>query len=278
MNFVKSSSIGVHISKTQVIFSFLLSILLLICFVGCSDQVRLSSAEELAEFERAGPVLPTIDVDLLIRSKIGGAPLPGEVLEITMPAILQVVTAEEPDAAEAVGPYVCRVSENGTITLPVVGEIEVAGKIEAEIESAIIDAYYPEYATTRPSVFVNLVERLEQPLFTIIGLVGTPGNIPYPPDARYNVMQAIGAAGGLGGGEPRYASVYRLKPDGTIINATFKIANFGDSSGLTDTLSTLVKPGDIIEVAHTPRTRTNAFLDELFYFNIGAYWPIGSRR
>jgi len=172
-------------SRTPVILGFFLIVLPSVCLVGCSDQVRLPTAEQLADFESAGPVLPTVDVDRLIRAKIGGVPLPGEVLEITMPTILHVLTAEEPEGAKELAPYVCRVSERGTIALPVVGEIEVVEKTLAEIEAAIVDAYYPEYAATRPSVFVRLVERVEQPLFTVLGLVNGPGNFPYPPDARY---------------------------------------------------------------------------------------------
>jgi len=82
----------------------------------------------LADFKKAGPVLPSVNVDRLIRARIGGVPLPGEVLEITMPAILHVLTAEEPDGAKELAPYVCRVSEHGTITLPVVGVLDVVEK------------------------------------------------------------------------------------------------------------------------------------------------------
>ena len=274
VNFVKYGSVSARVSKSRIVLCYLITILLSVCFVGCEGPA--SSVMQLAEFEDAGPVIPNIDMDLLMRSRIGGAPLPGEVLQITMPAILQVVTVENP--LHATDSYACRVSESGTITLPAVGEIEVAEKTLVEIESAIVDAYYPEYATTRPAVFVNLVEQIENPLYTVLGLVNNPGNYPYSPDARYNIMQAIGAAGGMGEGEPRYANVYRLKPDGTIVSATFKIANTGDISGLTDALSTIIKPGDIIDVARTARTRINAIVDKMFHFSTGAYWDITDDR
>jgi len=272
VNFVKlkHNSVGARVSKSRIVLCYLITILLSVCFVGCEGPA--SSAMQLAEFEDAGPVIPNIDMDLLMRSRIGGAPLPGEVLEITMPTILQVVTAEEP--LRASDTYACRVSESGTITLPAVGEIEVAEKTLVEIESAIVDAYYPEYATTRPAVFVDLVEQIENPLFTVIGLVRQPGNYPYAPDARYNVMQAIGAAGGVGEGEPHYAHIYRLTPDGAIVSATFKIANTGDNLELADALNTVIKPGDIVDVQRTARTRINAIVDEMFSFGMGAYWRI----
>ena len=568
MNFVKCSSIIAHISsKTHIVLCLFLTLLLSIYLVGCSDQVILSSAAELMEFENTGPVHSSVDIDRLVRAKIGGGAyriVPGDVLELTMPTILRVVIAEKPDSSERTTPYACRVSDKGTITLPIVGEIKAAEKSLAEIESSIIDAYYPKYVVTRPSVFARIleyktvkisiigaveepgiyelpsdrmslvallmeaggiidngatlirithsdetllnnvkipreilgkttekiieqsirpketmlavpsarysaynetevqltfeqptpsntigqldiikhdgtillaeqlditsenerevllrklahkdsrvstgkvnqrlcalaemlkpgsgiynsknrttdktmnanaelnmgqillaggfadenitsntelnwsdseqnsavddvlykqlvekyqelidtfdqennsenvekaelgkpkeheplvlpvkglnipfadvalqdgdsviVERLEQPLFTVIGLVSKPGNFPYPPDVQYNLMQAIAFAGGLDKtAEPRYATVYRLKPDRTVVRAAFKII---DDSKLTDASSTLIKPGDIVAVEQTPRTRTKLFLDSVFRVNLGIYTPL----
>ena len=178
MKFVRSSFIAWRISKVQVFFDFFLITLLFIYMVGCSDHVRLPSAGQLAQFENAGPQRPSVDMDRLVRAKIGGGAyrvVPGEVLELTMPTILQVVTAEEPEiSGKKMAPYVCRISEAGTITLPVVGEIEVAGKSLAEIESAVIDAYHPEYTVTRPSVFAQILE-YKTAKISITGAVEKPG-------------------------------------------------------------------------------------------------------
>ena len=561
MNFVKYSSSVAHISKTQIVFCLFLTILLSIYLLGCSDRVSLPSPEGLAEFENAGPVRPSIDIDCLVRAKIGGGPyriVPGEVLELTMPTILQVVTAEEPGGTEKAAPYVCRVSEKGTITLPVVGKIKVAGNTLAEIESAVIDAYYPEYTVTRPSVFARIleyrtakvsitgaienpgiyelrsdqmslvallmeaggiidegaaliriihpdetvpnnveaprerveqiieykpketvlavpsahypasneievqltfkqltlssttgqltiikhdgtpllteqlditseiemqallkrlaqkdsrvstfqvkqrlyalaellkpgfdihnsvgetahenmnrnaefntaqillaggfageninsnaklsvsdsrqnftsdetlhrqfvetykeileildlrknqevrkktksgklkkpeplvlpvkglnipfadvalrdgdsviVERLRLPLVTVVGLVNKPGNFPYPPDVKYNLMQALGFAGGLLlSAEPRYATIYRLRADGTTVSAAFNIVNLAKNADPTDALSVPLKPYDVIAVQHTPRTRAKVFWDRVFRMYITTY-------
>jgi protein involved in polysaccharide export with SLBB domain len=260
-------------------FCCFLFVLIVVCLGGCSDQVTLPSQEELAQFQTAGPVIPDVSVDRLVTARMHESPLPGEVLEITMPAILRVVTTDEPGTAETDAPYLCRVSETGTITLPAVGEIEVSERTLAQIESAIIDAYHPAYTQTRPSVFVRLAgeQELGQPLFTVLGLVNSPGNFPYPPRVRYNIMQALGFAGGLDrAADPRYASVYRLTPDGTIANETFAIADVRDTTRLIDTLSTPIKPGDVVVVEHTPRTRTKEFLDRVLRISIGAYWRLDS--
>ena len=124
-----------------------------------------------------------------------------------------------------------------------------------------------------------IVERLQLPLFSVVGLVKSPGNFPYPPDVRYNLMQALAFAGGLDRAtEPRYATIYRLKPDGTIVSAVFEVVHVGNGSRLTEALNTVIKPGDIIAVEHTPRTRTKQFLDMVFRINVGTYWQLNDTR
>ena len=114
-----------------------------------------------------------------------------------------------------------------------------------------------------------VVERLQPSIVTVIGLVNKPGNFPYPPDVRYNLAQALGFAGGLNGvADPRYVTVHRLKPDGTIVSAIFPIK---DGERLTDAANTLIRPGDIVDVEQTPRTRTKVFLDRVFRISIGTY-------
>ncbi len=337
--------------------------LLLLCLSGCSDQINPTSGKQLTEFNNAGPALPKVDSERLIQAQIGGGPYrltPGDAVELTMPAILRAVAAEEQVGADRITPYMCRVSESGTITLPRAGEIQGGGKTLAELESDVIAAYYPKHVVTRPSVFARVVdyrtfrvavtgavmtpgvyslrsdqmslvsllreaggivaegagvvrishqnqardaqdkaapeplvlpirgfnvpfadvqlqdgdsvvvERLSQPLVTVIGLVNRPGNFPYPPDVQYNLTQFLAFAGGMNEvADPHYVTIYRLKPDGTHVSATFQIV---DNSKLTEASHTLIKPGDIVAVEQTPRTRTAIFLDRAFRINVGTYY------
>jgi len=177
VNFVNCSPAGPFVAKTQVVFHLLLVLLFSVFFFGCSDEVVLPSAEQLTQFENAGPRRPSVDMDRLMNTRIGGGPhrvVPGEVLELTMPTILQIVTAEEPEISGTMAPYVCRLSEAGTITLPTVGEIEVAGKTLAEIELAIVNAFHPEYTVSRPSVFAQVLE-YKTANISITGAVNKPG-------------------------------------------------------------------------------------------------------
>jgi protein involved in polysaccharide export with SLBB domain len=114
-----------------------------------------------------------------------------------------------------------------------------------------------------------IVERLVMPIFTVVGLVNRAGNFEYPPDVNYNLVQALGFANGLNLSlDPRYVTVYRLKQDGSIARASFKLK---DNSRLTLDLAIPILPGDIIAVEHTPRTRTTQFLNNVFRVSIGTY-------
>ena len=272
MNFVKYNNLIVRLSRRQILFNLLVVMLLSLNLAGCSDDVQPSTKKQLVQFENAGPVHPTEGMDQLLKStayKASYRVMPGEVLELTMPTILQIVTAEEERGIETNAPYMCRVNQKGTISLPVVGEVEAAGRTLSQIETAVINAYYPKYAINRPSVYARLVERSELLPFTVIGLVNRPGSFEYPHNVQYNIMQAIGFAGGLNQDlEPRYAMVYRLNSNGNVANATFHVAH---GSELQDALVTYVKPGDIIAVEHTSRTRTNAFLNRIFRISVGTY-------
>lgn len=372
---MKSEPCRVSIWRARPIFHLVAVVSALVCLVGCGDQAHPPSAVELAEFRKAGLVpTPTIDAVRLEQARIAGPyrAVPGDALELTMPAILRTVAAEETGGIDRIAPYMCRVSENGTITLPRAGDIEAEGKTLAQIESMVVAAYYPKYVVTRPSVFARVVDygtskvtitgavlrsgvyslrsdqmsvmglimeaggiveegaamirifrrdadsakvseasgrsravnqaklaplvlpisglnvpfmdvelhdgdrvvvdRLPQPLVTVIGLVNRPGNFPYPTDVQYNLTQVLAFAGGLNQvAEPRYATIHRLKPDGTSISVTLEIV---DNSKLTEASLTVIKPGDIVDVQQTLRTRTALLVDSMFGISVGAYYRL----
>ncbi len=376
MNFAKLQSCRVSVRGIQTTFCLIAVVPVLVCLAGCGDQATVPSAAEMAEFEKAGPALtPTVDAARLEWANIGGPyrAVKGDALELTMPAILRAVAAEEAAGPDRTTPYVCRVNENGTITLPRAGDIEAEGKTLAQIESLIVGAYYPKYVVNRPSVFARVidystsrvtiagavtrpgiyslrndqmsvtglvmeaggivaegaamirifrrdadsgkaneapgapkkanqagpaplaipvqglnvpfmdvelhdgdrvvVDRLSQPIVTVVGLVTRPGNFPCTTGVQYNLAQVLAFAGGLNPvAEPRYATIHRLKPDGTSVSVTLDIV---DESKLTEASLTAIRPGDIVDVEQTPRTRTALFLDRVFQqISLGAYYRL----
>jgi len=337
---------------------------LLLATAGCSDQVRMPTADELAAFDAAGSVTPTVDMGRIQKAKLKTGPyrvVSGDVLEFTMPALLQAVTAAEVQAAQARRqedyPYLARVSDAGTIALPGVGPMTAAGLSLAEIEANVVKAYQ-DYVVLTPSVFVRVseyktakvyiagavespgvynlrddqmtlsyllteaggiseagaavvrivrsehtatsgraaakpivlpvvstnipyrdmalaegdtvvVEQIQMPLFSVLGLVARPGNFPYPPSAEYNITQAIAYAGGLDPvADPRYVTIYRLNQDGSVVRVPFKLK---DKNEFTDALGVAIRPGDVVAIEHTPRTRTNLIVNNLVRVNTGIY-------
>ncbi len=114
-----------------------------------------------------------------------------------------------------------------------------------------------------------LVERMAMPMFCVLGLVNRPGNFPYPPVEEYTVTQAIAFAGGLNPiAEPHYVTIYRLAPDGSILRVPLQLIK---GSEFTNALATPIKPGDVVAVEHTLRTKMNTIINSLVRVNVGVY-------
>lgn len=246
-----------------------------ICLMGCSPT--LSSPEQIREFNMAGPTLSNEAVN----STDGGAAhagpyivIPGDLLELQIPAIVRNVSYDvsslaRSDLEEGTKPYSARVNDAGDITLPIVGDMHVAGKTVAEIEALIVNAYYPTYVVSLPMVVCQVAEyqNENERVFTVIGLVNRPNTFPYLPDVRYNLTEALAFAGGINMvADPRYVKVYRQKSSGEIMHIVVGI----DDKSLSDACNVAIKPGDVVSVDNTFRTRTNQFLAGLFHVGVGA--------
>lgn len=119
-----------------------------------------------------------------------------------------------------------------------------------------------------------LVEEAPRPLFSVVGLVQKPGNYDYPPAAEFNLMQAIAYAGGLNmQAEPYYATIYRIGDDGKVVYLPFRMVENGH---FTDVVNTPIRPGDLIAIEHTPRTRTSLFFNSVFRFGFGSYYNLNN--
>lgn len=118
-----------------------------------------------------------------------------------------------------------------------------------------------------------VVERPRTQYVSVLGLVGAPGRFPYPPNTEYTLAEALASAGGMDlVADPRYVSIYRLRGDGTVASATYELVNPKNQESLTEALALNLKPGDVVSVEQTPRTRTNLFLDRVFRISLGLYF------
>ena len=248
----------------------------LLYLAGCGPS--LSSAEKIREFEKAGPVLLEVTTDATGKAETRLGPyriVPGDLLELQIPAIVRVISSDVTNLVQdeldinRSKPYSCRVNDAGNITLPIVGEMPVAGKTVAEVEVAIVEVYYPKYVMNVPMVVCEVAKykHENERVFTVLGLVKKPDTYPYPPDVQYNLTEALGFAGGLNlVADPRHVTIYRQDANGEIISATFPVGEKANA----DAYDIIIKPGDVICVDHTFRTRTNEFIAGLFHIGVGA--------
>ena len=257
------------------LISIFILVFLVIFVPGCNPA--LSSSEELQQFAEAGPSTPETGFADPSRSKFHTGPyriIPGDLLEFQIPAILRIVSPDlsellQADTLENVKPYFCRVNEAGDVIVPIAGELPVAGRTVSNVEQMVIDAYYPKYVVDPPMVVckVSTYQNENERVFTVMGLVNHPDAFPYPPDVQYNLMEALAFARGFNlVADPKYVKIYRKKADGDITSATFKI----DNKTLADAYNVIIKPGDVVFVDHTVRTRTNTFLSNVISIGIGA--------
>ncbi len=103
-----------------------------------------------------------------------------------------------------------RVSEGGTIRLPLIGEFPVGGMTEAELTTSLREHLEANYLQ-RASVNVEIREFLSQPI-SVIGAVANPGNLDL--SGRYTLLLAITAAGGLAENHGGTVYVRRRSPSG----------------------------------------------------------------
>jgi polysaccharide export outer membrane protein len=97
-----------------------------------------------------------------------------------------------------------RVRENGTIDLPHVGAVPVAGSTATQAARVIQEAL--ERYLQRASVRVEVLEFRSRPI-SILGAVHRPGNLPF--SGRWTLLEALTEAGGLT--ENRGDTIYVLR-------------------------------------------------------------------
>lgn len=120
------------------------------------------------------------------------------------------------------------VSSNGSITLPLIGEVGAANLTLTELEQKITGKLRPDYLKN-PQVSAEV---LNYRPFYIIGEVRNPGDYPYVGGMR--VVNAIAMAGGF---------TYRADEDGILVTRAA-----GDGTQVEVSADAPIYPGDVIEV------------------------------
>jgi protein involved in polysaccharide export with SLBB domain len=165
---------------------------------GCSDNITLPTEQELADFHAAGPLIPEVDLDRLMATQgqiteytIGTEDL----LEVLMPSMLIQLSTEVTTESTLTSSHMTRVDADGQVTLPIVESLDAQGKTLAELEAAIVAAYWPKYTTRKPSIVVRVAEHKTSQV-SITGSVVLPGVYELPAH-KMNLVSALMEAGGI---------------------------------------------------------------------------------
>jgi polysaccharide export outer membrane protein len=177
--------------------------LLLLCSIalrGCTSPPRsftvvaqsIASSPKIAGDEVLFPSdsQDTSEIDRLVRlwhSRIHGGPLgdypigPGDVLEISTPAM------------DELKDRVVRVSGEGTITLPLIGAVQAAGRTEAQVRETIRQALATYMHVPQFNLFVREYRSRQ---VAVVGAVSKPGLYNLASEAD-TILDVVALAGGM---------------------------------------------------------------------------------
>ena len=147
---------------------------------------------------------------------------------------------------------ISRVDAKGTVNLPLVGEIKVAGQTLSEAERTIEGAYRDGRYLRKPQVTVA-IEAYAPREVSIQGQVKNPGRYPLPIEASISVLDLVTKAGGFTDtAQGTAVKVTRIMPDGTTRVITLDVERLikGKSNAKTtgENESLLLQPDDIVYV------------------------------
>jgi polysaccharide export outer membrane protein len=122
-----------------------------------------------------------------------------------------------------------RISERGTITFPLVGEISLAGLAPVDAEARIADKLIKGKFVLKPQVSLNVI-RVRSRQVSVLGQVARPGRYPLD-DTSSNLTDILALAGGV-------------SPTGDD-NVTVMVRRNGKTAKLEINVPTMYRTGDL---------------------------------
>jgi polysaccharide export outer membrane protein len=190
------------------------------------------------------------------------------------PSVLARV-AERPSVVEAKSglfaqdPFFCRVSDAGSIRLPL-GDLKVAGMTVPEAELAVEGAYCPKHVAKPPAVLVKVADHRTAGV-TVVGGVAQPGKYSLRSDEMTLVGLLMKAGGIVSGG----AGVVRIRHADSFDPEDVETLALPVREATIPFADVVLKAGDVVEVERLdPRLFTVLGLAR----NPGTFpYPVGAR-
>jgi polysaccharide biosynthesis/export protein len=137
-----------------------------------------------------------------------------------------------------------RISQESTIALPLIGSVDLKQKTVRQAEELIRKLYHADYFVN-PQVSVHVIEYAPRTV-DVIGMLNTPGVVPFPKEEGLTLLRAIASAGGFNRlADPKRVILKRTMSDGKV--ETYRIDCEKLTRGETNETWPL-QPGDLITV------------------------------
>lgn len=140
-----------------------------------------------------------------------------------------------------------RVSGQGTINFPLIGEIKVEGRTASEIERDISKLMVDKALIKFPQVNVKIVE-YKSKVVTVLGNVAKPGSFPL--DKNLHLMEVLALAGGITPSGSEIVSITSKKDNGTITK-NYDIRNIFNAG--QEFINPQIQPNDVVYVPNFPQ-------------------------
>jgi polysaccharide biosynthesis/export protein len=129
--------------------------------------------------------------------------------------LIRVQVFQEPDLLREV-----RISQEGTITLPLIEQVDLRNKTLRQAEQMIRDLYDRDFLV-KPQITLVVIEYAKRTV-NVLGNVNNPGAVPFPQEQKLNLIDAITRAGGFNRlADRKRVKLTRTSPEGK--SETFEI-------------------------------------------------------
>ena len=153
-------------------------------------------------------LLPLLALALLGALRAADAPPPPAAPAVAGPTdyvlqpsdLIRVLIFQEPDLLREV-----RITQEFTITLPLIGTIDLKGRTVRQAEEIIRSLYDKDYLVN-PQVNLTVLEYTQRTV-QVVGAVNSPGAVVFPPEQKMGLVEAIARAGG----QSRIADLKRVQ-------------------------------------------------------------------
>lgn len=167
-------------------------------------------APAAADRVQAAPALPTAPA----------APNAAPLVTLGLGDSVALVVYGKPDLSVTV-----EVGEDGTILLPLIGAVKVAGLSPAEASALVARRYQDGEFLVNPQVAMTISKAVSQQV-AVLGQVGNPGR--YPVESRTTVFDLLASAGGKTVDGAETIVLVRTEADGTVVRTPIDLGALAD--------------------------------------------------